>query len=190
MPSARCWPSSQASSHNPDGVEHTRRIGFFGGSFNPIHNGHLALGRHLLAAAGLDEVWFVVSPQNPLKPAGGLLDDLLRLEMVRAALDGEPSLHACDAELSMPRPSYTWNTLCRLSAENPQCEFTLLIGGDNWAGFADWYRHEDIAAGYRIVVYPRRGAQVDAASMPAGVTLKIMRAGKPATVVLKGTEPR
>ncbi len=135
-----------------------RRVGFFGGSFNPIHNGHIALARHLSDALGLDEVWFVVSPQNPLKRQDELLDDAARLLMVRAALEGEERLRPCGVELSLPRPSYTWRTLCHLRRTCPDCEFTLLIGGDNWANFAQWRNHEDIARNYRIAVYPRRGS--------------------------------
>lgn len=137
-----------------------------------MHNGHIALARHLRKSLGLDEVWFVVSPQNPLKDCGSLLADDGRMAMVRAALAGEEGLRPCDFELGLPRPSYTWHTLAALTAACPQCEFTLLIGGDNWACFGRWYRHEDIAARYPIAVYPRRGAAVDtSAVLPEGVTM-------------------
>lgn len=145
------------------------RAGIFGGSFNPVHNGHLALARSLLHAAGLDEIWFMVSPQNPLKRQDSLLDDGKRLEMVRLALAGEPRLKACDYEFRLPRPSYTWNTLQSLSRDFPGVEFTLLIGGDNWAGFGRWFRHDDILASYRIAVYPRRGACASDMRVPPGV---------------------
>ena len=85
--------------------------GIFGGSFNPIHNGHIELARRLLSIARLDEVWFVVSPQNPFKQGDDLLDDALRLEMVRLALKDEPRMAASDYECHLPRPSYTWRTL-------------------------------------------------------------------------------
>ena len=150
-----------------------QRIGFFGGSFNPIHNGHIALARALLGALGLDEVWFVVSPQNPFKVGERLLDDAARMMMVRAALEGEERLRPCDVELGLPRPSYTWNTLCHLARTCPQCDFTLLIGGDNWAGFSRWRNHDDILARYPIAVYPRRGASATAGGgeLPEGVTV-------------------
>lgn len=93
--------------------------GIFGGSFNPIHNGHVELARQLLASAGLDEIWFVVSPQNPFKRAADLLDDDLRLKMVELALEREPRMHASDYEFRMPRPSYMWHTLQSMSRDYP-----------------------------------------------------------------------
>ena len=138
--------------------------GIFGGSFNPVHNGHIELARRLLAIAGLDEVWFVVSPQNPFKRNDRLLDDRLRLEMVRLALKDEPRMAASDYEFGMPRPSYMWHTLRAMSKDYPDRRFVLLIGADNWARFGEWYAH-------RVVVYPREGVPLDPATLPAGVTL-------------------
>ncbi len=131
--------------------------GIFGGTFNPIHNGHVELARTLLQSAGLDEVWFVVSPQNPWKQNQTLLDDDLRLEMVGAALEGETKMTASDYELHLPRPSYMWHTLQALAKDYPEREFVLLIGGDNWDGFDRWYCYEEILNNHRIVVYPRAG---------------------------------
>lgn len=131
------------------------RTGVFGGSFNPIHNGHIALARQLLDKACLDEVWLMVSPQNPLKQQHDLLDDQLRFEMARQALAGEERLVACDYEFRLPRPSYTWNTLQHLRHDYPDREFLLLIGGDNWACFDRWRRWKDILRQYDVVVYPR-----------------------------------
>ena len=133
------------------------RTGIFGGSFNPIHNGHILLARQLREKAGLDEVWLMVSPQNPLKQAADLLDDTLRMEMARLALDGVEGIVASDYEMHLPRPSYTWNTLQALSKDYPDREFVLLMGGDNWEHFDRWYHYEDIMANYPIFVYPRRG---------------------------------
>lgn len=147
------------------------RTGIFGGSFNPIHCGHIALARRLLDAAGLDEIWFVVSPQNPLKRSADLLDDELRLDIVRRALRDEPRLEACDYEFRLPRPSYTWETLRSMSGEWPGRRFTLLIGADNWQSFGRWHRGADIVSNYRVVVYPRTGSTVDPGSLPCGVTL-------------------
>ena len=131
------------------------RTGIFGGSFNPIHNGHISLARQLREKAGLDEVWLMVSPQNPLKQSADLLDDNIRMEMVRLALEGVEGIVACDYEMHLPKPSYTWNTLQALSKDYPDREFVLLMGGDNWTLFDRWYHHEDIAANYQIVVYTR-----------------------------------
>lgn len=149
------------------------RIGLFGGSFNPIHYGHIRLARQLLALAALDEVWFVVSPQNPLKQQNDLLDDDLRLQMVEMALQREKGLRASDIEFRLPRPSYTWNTLQTLRKEHPGDEFTLLIGGDNWERFPLWYRSDDIVRDYNIVVYPRTGSDIDERRLPP--TVRIVR---------------
>ena len=139
-------------------------IGLFGGSFNPIHNGHVRLAKSLLQKAALDEVWFLVSPQNPFKQDQQLLDDDKRLQLVRLALKEEPQLMASDFEFHLPKPSYTWNTLQALEQEYPERKFTLLIGGDNgganWEAFDKWYRYEYILKRYPIIVYPREGSKV------------------------------
>ena len=146
------------------------KVGIFGGSFNPIHTGHIALAKSLCEKAGLDEVWFMVSPMNPFKQtATDLLADDLRLEMVKKALQDEPQLKACDYEFHLPKPSYTWHTLQAMSKDYPDIQFTLLIGGDNWAAFDKWYHHDDILARYPIVVYPRQGS--DIGETPQGVTI-------------------
>lgn len=136
------------------------RTGIFGGSFNPIHNGHLSLARQLKEKAGLDEVWLMVSPQNPMKRSADLLDDEKRLQMARLALQGVKGVVVSDYEMRLPKPSYTWNTLQALSKDYPDREFVLLMGGDNWACFDKWYHYEDIIANYQIVVYPRRGETI------------------------------
>lgn len=146
-------------------------IGIFGGSFNPIHKGHVALARQLLRRAQLDEVWFLVSPQNPLKPQSSLLDDNMRLEMARLALKDEPHLVASDYEFHLPRPSYTWNTLQHLSQDYPQHRFTLLIGADNWQLFGRWRNSREIIENYPIVIYPRDGYPIDETSLPPNVRL-------------------
>lgn len=148
-----------------------RRVGIYGGSFNPIHVGHIALARHFLTAVGLDEVWFVVSPQNPFKVNDALLDDRQRLAIVRKALSAESGMAACDVEFHLPKPSYMWNTLQKLSADHPDCTFTLLIGGDNWTRFARWYHADDILSHYSIAVYPRQDDPIDAATLPPQVQL-------------------
>ena len=132
-----------------------KRTGIFGGSFNPIHNGHISLALQLKEQAGLDEVWLMVSPQNPLKQAGDLLNDEQRLQMARLAVKHVEGIVVCDYEMHLPKPSYTWNTLEALKHDYPDRQFVLMIGGDNWEHFDRWYRAEDIKANYEIVVYTR-----------------------------------
>ncbi|MCD8306306.1 MAG: nicotinate-nucleotide adenylyltransferase [Prevotella sp.] len=146
-------------------------IGIFGGSFNPIHKGHIAIARRALEQTAIEEVWFVVSPHNPLKKRGDLLDDELRLRMVREALRGEKGMVCSDCEFHLPQPSYTWRTLQQLSLTRPQDTFILLIGADNWLDFARWRNSREIIARHEIVIYPRRGCEIDATTLPKGVTL-------------------
>ena len=134
-----------------------KSIGIFGGSFNPIHVGHVALANAAREACGLDEVWLMVSPQNPLKRDMALLDDQLRLEMAQKALEGVEGVKVSDYEMHLPKPSYTWHTLQALTKDYPDCTFTLIIGGDNWAHFQRWYHWEDIQRMCDIAVYPREG---------------------------------
>jgi len=152
-------------------AEVRRRVGVLGGSFNPIHCGHVALARQLLASAGLDEVWFMVSPQNPFKQQSALLADHLRLEIARRALQNEPQMVASDFEFHLPRPSYTWRTLSELRAAFPAISFTLLIGADNWAAFDRWSHPQEIIGQFPIVVYPREGYAVDEQALPPHVKL-------------------
>ncbi len=137
------------------------KTGIFGGSFNPIHNGHISLAKQLKEKAGLDEVWLMVSPQNPLKMHDDLLLDEARLIMARKALEGVEGIFASDYEMHLPKPSYTWNTLQALSRDYPNREFVLMIGGDNWELFHKWYHAQDILKHYSIVVYPRRNATIN-----------------------------
>lgn len=147
------------------------KVGLYGGSFNPIHNGHIALAEAFLRQAELDEVWFMVSPQNPLKANTSLLDDKIRFKMVQKVLKHKRNLIACDYEFHLPKPSYTWDTLQRLSNDFPQHQFTLLIGSDNWTAFDRWYHHEDILQNYKIVIYPRLGDEIGKNELPDSVSL-------------------
>ena len=131
------------------------RTGIFGGSFNPIHVGHIALAKAVLQQSPLDEVWLMVSPQNPLKQEADLLADELRLQLSQKALEGVGGVRAVDYEFRLPRPSYTWNTLQHLSQDYPDRQFVLLIGGDNWAHFDRWRHWKDILRNYDVIVYPR-----------------------------------
>ena len=151
------------------------KTGIYGGSFNPIHNGHIAIARKMIELAGLDEVWLMVSRQNPLKHSVDLLDEQLRLDMTRIALEPYPQLKACDYEFHLPRPSYMWHTLQSLTRDYPEREFTLLIGADNWAVFDRWYHADDIIAHYPIAIYPRTGNPIDTTQLPE--TVKVFDTG-------------
>ena len=133
------------------------RTGILSGSFNTIHIGHLALANYLHEFEGLDEIWFVLTPQNPLKQKEILLDDMMRLKMVELAIQDCPSFKINTIEFELPRPSYTVNTLKALEERYPEREFFLLIGADNWLIFHKWVENEFIKKNYNILIYPRRG---------------------------------
>lgn len=135
-------------------------IGIFSGSFNPIHIGHLILANYIVEFTDIDEVWFLVSPHNPLKEESELLDEGKRLEMVQLALKGYPKLKASHFELSLPKPSYTIHTLDRLKQAYPQNEFSLIIGSDNWSVFENWKNYDEIIENYVIKIYPRLGYRI------------------------------
>lgn len=146
-----------------------KRTTVFGGSFNPIHKGHVSLARHLLNEGMTDEVWMLVSPQNPLKEQSGLIDEQIRLQLAQLALEDEEGIEASDFEFSLPRPSYTWNTLKALEKAYPDRSFSLLIGADNWLIFSRWAHSEDILHNYPVFIYPRPGYEIEVQSLPATV---------------------
>ncbi|MDR1755857.1 MAG: nicotinate-nucleotide adenylyltransferase [Culturomica sp.] len=138
--------------------------GLFFGSFNPIHNGHLQIARYLLDENRCKEVWFIVSPQNPFKQDAALADAQKRLEMVQAAVAGDPRMRVSDVEFGMPRPSYTIHTLEALATRYPDTKFALIMGSDNLRNFHRWRHAGDIAAAYPIFVYPRTGSDTEMAA--------------------------
>lgn len=135
-------------------------IGIFSGSFNPIHIGHLILANYIAEFSDVDEVWFLVTPHNPLKENTSLLDENLRLEMTRLAVKSFPKLKISDVEFSLPRPSFTINTLDVLRELYPDNSFSLIIGADNWEFFDRWKDYKEILEQYKIYVYPRLGYSV------------------------------
>ena len=148
------------------------KVGLFGGSFNPIHNGHIAIGRTMLRALSLDEVWYMVSPENPWKRgADDLAPEDVRYATVKAALMGEEGLVASDYEFHLPKPSYTWNTLQHLEHDYPQHQFVLIVGGDNWQRFSHWAHADEIVQRFEIAVFPRSGADSGASIQGGRVSI-------------------
>lgn len=134
-----------------------KKIGLFFGSFNPIHVGHLIVAQYMQQFTNLTEVWFVVSPHNPLKEKSSLLDDNQRLQMVNIAIDDNYTLKASNIEFSLPQPSYTVNTLVHLQEKYPNNEFALILGEDNLENFTKWKNYESILENHSLYVYPRTG---------------------------------
>lgn len=132
-----------------------KKVGLFFGTYNPIHVGHLVIANHLANYTELDEVWLVVSPQNPLKKKDSLLQDYHRLALVRVAIEDNPKLKASDIEFSLPKPSYTSNTLAHINEKYPDYSFALIMGEDNLRTFHKWKNYADILKNNQIYVYPR-----------------------------------
>lgn len=133
------------------------KVGLFFGSFNPVHNGHLILATHYLNEGLTDEVWFVVSPQNPFKDKKSLLNEQHRLFMVRAAIEGITRMKASNIEFGLPRPSYTIDTLIYLKEKYPSHEFSIILGADSLQNFNHWKNHQAILEYANLLVYPRPG---------------------------------
>jgi nicotinate-nucleotide adenylyltransferase len=136
------------------------KIGLFFGSFNPIHVGHLIIANLMAETTDLKKVWFVVSPQNPLKPSKGLLHEFDRYDMVRAAIFNNYKLEVSDIEFHLPKPSYTIHTLVHLHEKFPDKEFKIIMGEDNLASFTRWKNYERILKDYGLYVYRRPNVQL------------------------------
>ncbi|MDD2798215.1 MAG: nicotinate (nicotinamide) nucleotide adenylyltransferase [Bacteroidales bacterium] len=134
----------------------SQKIGIFSGSFNPIHIGHLALANYLCEYEQLDEVWFVVSPHNPLKNSEDLQNEEQRLEWTKLAIGSYPKFRVSEIEFTLPRPSYSIQTLHALRKQFPEKEFILIIGADNWDCFNKWRDYKTILAEFPILIYPRK----------------------------------
>jgi len=142
-------------------------IGLFFGSFNPIHIGHLIIGDVMASSGEVEQVWYVVSPQNPFKSSKSLIHEFDRLDMVEAAISGCANMKTTDVEFNLPRPNYTVHTLAYLSDKFPQHQFKLIIGEDNLKQFPNWKNHEVILNEYGLLVYPRpRAAPSDLLQKP------------------------
>jgi len=137
------------------------KIGLYFGTFNPIHIGHLIIANHLAEYSGLDQIWMVVTPHNPLKNKQTLLDDYQRLQLVFLATEDYPKIKPSDIEFKLPQPNYTVNTLAHLQEKFPQHIFSLIMGEDNLKSFHKWKNHEVILENHEIYVYPRISSETD-----------------------------
>lgn len=145
------------------------RVGLYFGSFNPIHHGHLMIASHVMMGSHVDQVWFVVSPQNPFKAGNSLLNEYHRLHLVRLAIEDDRRFRASDIEFRLPRPSYTSDTLSYLSDEYPDHEFSLILGSDSLMNFEKWKNYSHILDRYRVTVYERPGFKVRT-DLPGSIT--------------------
>jgi nicotinate-nucleotide adenylyltransferase len=147
------------------------KIGLFFGSFNPIHTGHLIIANYMANHTDLDKVWLVVSPHNPLKKAGDLINTYDRLEMAKLATESAENIEISDIELKLPRPSYTIDTLTHLQEKFPQHQFVLIMGSDNLNSLHKWKNYEILLRDYTIYVYPRPGFENTSFSNHSSVTV-------------------
>ena len=145
--------------------------GLYFGSFNPIHIGHLAIANFMIEFSDLEQLWFVVSPQNPLKEKKTLLKDYHRLEMVRLAVEEDDRFRASDIEFRLPTPSYTIDTLAYLEEKNPGRDFQLVMGADGLRTFHKWKHAELIAENYHRLIYPRPGIDMERVSRLPNATI-------------------
>jgi nicotinate-nucleotide adenylyltransferase len=137
------------------------KIGLYFGSFNPIHVGHLIIANHIVAFTSLQQVWFVLSPQNPLKKSSSLLNEYHRLHLIKSAIDGENKLQASTVEFQLPKPSYTVDTLTYLKEKFPQHEFSLIMGSDSFSNITNWKNYEVILKNYPLFIYKRQGFEIE-----------------------------
>jgi len=137
------------------------KIGLFFGSFNPIHIGHLIIANTIYEYSDLNEIWFVVSPQNPHKrDSKSLIHEFDRLDMVELAIEDQPNFKAMDIEFRMPKPNYTIDTLTYLQEKYPDHQFSLIIGEDNLNSFTSWKNYQIILDHYGLIVYPRPNSRL------------------------------
>lgn len=145
------------------------RIGLYFGSFNPIHIGHLLIAKHVLNEKLVDQVWFIVSPQNPLKSTKGLLNEYQRYFMVQLAIEGELNMKASDIEFKLPRPSYTIDTMTYLVEKYPSHEYSLIIGSDSYLNLSKWKNSEVLCRNFNFIVYQRPGFIIDKQTIPSNM---------------------
>ena len=136
------------------------KIGLYFGSFNPVHVGHLIVANHILNETDIKKIWFIVSPQNPLKTESTLLNEYHRLHLIRLATEDDKRIKVSDIEFNLPKPSYTANTLTYLSEKQPDLKFSIIMGSDSFQNIQQWKNHDSIIKNYPIIVYIRPGFEV------------------------------
>ena len=136
------------------------KIGLYFGSFNPVHNGHLIIANHIINNCTIDQVWLVVSPQNPFKLSASLLNQQHRLNLVKTAIEGETRLRASNIEFNLPKPSYTIDTLTYLKEKYPNDEFSIIMGGDSFTNLKKWKNGDIIIKNYEVLLYNRPGFDI------------------------------
>ena len=141
-------------------------IGLYFGSFNPIHNGHLIIASHVASFCDIDQVWLVVSPQNPFKPAQSLLNEQHRKHLVDLALEGEKKIKSSAIEFKLPKPSYTIDTLAYLKEKYPQHNFSIILGSDSYKNISKWKNGDKIISHYSLYVYERPGHTINEKNKP------------------------
>jgi nicotinate-nucleotide adenylyltransferase len=135
-------------------------IGLYFGSFNPVHIGHLIIANHIITNTNLNQLWFVVSPQNPFKNVNSLLNEYQRLHLVNIAIEGEAKLRASNIEFKLPRPSYTIDTLAYLKEKHPENKFAIIIGSDGFQNLNKWKNYEKLVKHYPFYIYKRPGFEI------------------------------
>jgi len=146
------------------------KIGLYFGSYNPIHIGHLAIANYIVEFTDIDQLWFVVSPQNPFKKKVNLLDDYQRLEMAHRAVEGDDRLRASNIEFNLPKPSYTASTLAYLKELHANYQFVILMGSDNLENFHKWKNYKTIVENHGVIVYPRPGFDISKVRFHKNIT--------------------
>jgi len=137
------------------------KIGLFFGSFNPVHVGHLIIANHILNHTDIKKIWFVISPQNPFKTENSLLNEYHRLHLVKSAIENDNRMKVSDIEFTLPKPSYTINTLTYLSEKYPEHKFCIIMGSDSFQNLHKWKNFEVIVKNYQIYIYLRQGFDVE-----------------------------
>ncbi len=147
------------------------KIGLYFGSFNPIHIGHLIIANHVANFTDVEQVWFVISPQNPLKPSSELLNEYHRLHLVQKAIEDNPKLKASNVEFKLSKPSYTIDTLTHLSEKYPKHQFSVIMGSDSFTNLPKWKNFQEILNNYPLIIYKRPLFEVDNSKLNTLVTI-------------------